>query len=145
MLIIDLRYASKPKKVTYMKRSELIKRYKVADDKKFRLKDIKPDDTWRIKSKDHAEKWLEEGVAKLSELQGKLYAQSQWSVLLIFQAMDAAGKDGTIKHVMSGVNPQGCEVRSFKRPSAEELAHNFLWRYSLHLPERGHIMILSLR
>jgi PPK2 family polyphosphate:nucleotide phosphotransferase len=126
-----------------MKRSELIKRYKVADDKKFRLKDIKPEDTWRIKSKDHAEKWLEEGVARLSELQGKLYAQNQWSLLLIFQAMDAAGKDGTIKHVMSGVNPQGCEVFSFKAPSAEDLSHDFLWRSTKCLPERGRIGIFN--
>jgi PPK2 family polyphosphate:nucleotide phosphotransferase len=124
-------------------RRELIKRYKIADDKKFRLSDIKPDDTWRLKSKDHAEKWLEEGVARLSELQGKLYAQNQWSLLLIFQAMDAAGKDGTIKHVMSGVNPQGCEVYSFKAPSAEDLNHDFLWRSTKCLPERGRIGIFN--
>jgi PPK2 family polyphosphate:nucleotide phosphotransferase len=124
-------------------RRELIKRYKVADNKKFRLKDIKPEDTWHLKSKDHAEKWLEEGVGRLCELQGKLYAQNQWSVLLIFQAMDAAGKDGTIKHVMSGVNPQGCEVFSFKAPSAEDLSHDFLWRSTKSLPERGRIGIFN--
>src|SRR5215469_1161399 len=124
-------------------RRELIKRYKVADNKKFRLKNIKPEDTWRLKSKDQAEKWLQEGVSRLCELQGKLYAQNQWSVLLIFQAMDAAGKDGTIKHVMSGVNPQGCEVFSFKAPSSEDLSHDFLWRSTKSLPERGRIGIFN--
>jgi PPK2 family polyphosphate:nucleotide phosphotransferase len=126
-----------------MKRTELAKRYRVAEDKKFRLADISPADTWKLKSKDHAQEWLEKGVARLSELQGKLYAQGQWGVLLIFQAMDAAGKDGTIKHVMSGVNPQGCEVTSFKAPSAEDLAHDFLWRTNCRLPERGRIGIFN--
>jgi PPK2 family polyphosphate:nucleotide phosphotransferase len=126
-----------------MKLKELINRYHVANGKNFRLKDIKPDDTWHLKSKEHAEKWLEEGVALLSELQAKLYAQNQWAVLLIFQAMDAAGKDGTIKHVMSGVNPQGCQVFSFKSPSSEELSHDFLWRTSRCLPERGRIGIFN--
>jgi PPK2 family polyphosphate:nucleotide phosphotransferase len=126
-----------------MKRKELISRYHVANGKNFRLKDIKPDDTWHLKSKEHAEKWLEEGVALLSDLQAKLYAQNQWAVLLVFQAMDAAGKDGTIKHVMSGVNPQGCQVFSFKSPSSEELSHDFLWRTSRCLPERGRIGIFN--
>src|SRR5262249_39256023 len=111
-----------------MKRSHLVARYRVAGDKKFRLKDVDPGDTGKIKSKDEAQKWLAEGVARLSEMQGKLYAQNQWAVLLIFQAMDAAGKDSTIKHVMSGVNPQGCQVFSFKAPSTEDLSHDFLWR-----------------
>jgi PPK2 family polyphosphate:nucleotide phosphotransferase len=86
---------------------------------------------------------LAQGVEWLAEEQDKLYAQDRWSVLLVFQAMDAAGKDGTIKHVMSGVNPQGCQVYSFKQPSAEELDHNFLWRYHNRLPERGRIGIFN--
>src|SRR5689334_6803738 len=86
---------------------------------------------------------LEKGIARLSELQDKLYAQDQWALLLIFQAMDAAGKDSTIKHVMSGVNPQGCQVFSFKTPSAEELDHDFLWRTTRSLPERGRIGIFN--
>jgi len=126
-----------------MKRSHLIDRYRVAGDPKFRLADIDPADTWKIKSKDHAQRWLEEGATRLSEMQAKLYAQNQWAVLLIFQAMDAAGKDGTIKHVMSGVNPQGCQVYSFKAPSPEELSHDFLWRTNRCLPERGRIGIFN--
>lgn len=94
------------------------------------LKDFDPGDAGHIKSKKHAEEELPHGVAMLSHLQGKLYAQNRWAVLLIFQAMDAAGKDGVIKHVMSGVNPQGCQVFSFKQPSAEDLSHDFLWRTS---------------
>ncbi|HOX57468.1 MAG TPA: polyphosphate kinase 2 family protein [Candidatus Paceibacterota bacterium] len=126
-----------------MKSSELVKRYRIADDKKFRLADISPADTWKIKSKDRAQEWLEDGIARLRELQDKLYAQDQWALLLIFQAMDAAGKDGTIKHVMSGVNPQGCQVFPFKAPSAEELDHDFLWRTTKCLPERGRIGIFN--
>ncbi len=126
-----------------MNKAALVKRYRVEDGKRFSLANIDPADTWKIKSKDHALKWLEEGVARLSELQGLLYAQNQWAVLLIFQAMDAAGKDGTIKHVMSGVNPQGCMVFSFKAPSAEELSHDYLWRSSKCLPERGRIGIFN--
>jgi PPK2 family polyphosphate:nucleotide phosphotransferase len=126
-----------------MKRSELVKRYRIAEQKDFRLADVKPGDTWKLKSKEHAQEWLEKGVARLSELQDKLYAQNQWSVLLIFQAMDAAGKDGTIKHVMSGVNPQGCTVASFKVPSEEELNHDFLWRTTCKLPPRGNIGIFN--
>jgi PPK2 family polyphosphate:nucleotide phosphotransferase len=86
---------------------------------------------------------LEEGVARLCALQEKLYAQDRWGVLLIFQAMDAAGKDGAIKHVMSGVNPQGCQIHSFKQPSSEELDHDFLWRCFVKLPERGRIGIFN--
>jgi PPK2 family polyphosphate:nucleotide phosphotransferase len=126
-----------------MKRSQLIRRYRVADNKKFRLTDIDPADTWKIKSKEHAEEWLEEGVTRLCDMQAKLYAQNRWGVLLIFQAMDAAGKDGTIQHVMSGINPQGCQVFSFKTPSAEELSHDFLWRTTKCLPERGRIGIFN--
>ena len=126
-----------------MKRTELVKRYRIAENRKFRLADVDPSDTWKLKSKEHAQKWLEQGVAQLSELQDKLYAQNQWAVLVILQAMDAAGKDGTIKHVMSGVNPQGCEVTSFKVPSEEETNHDFLWRTTRRLPERGRIGIFN--
>ena len=117
--------------------------YRVDDGGKFRLKDFDPGDTGDLKSKKHAEKELQRGVELLSELQNKLYAQNRWAVLLIFQAMDAAGKDGAIKHVMSGVNPQGCEVYSFKQPSAEELNHDFLWRTSKCVPELGKIGIFN--
>jgi PPK2 family polyphosphate:nucleotide phosphotransferase len=126
-----------------MKRAALVKRYRIADEKKFRLDDVRPGDTWKLKSKHHARTWLQKGVERLSELQEKLYAQDQWALLLIFQAMDAAGKDSTIKHVMSGVNPQGCQVFSFKAPSAEELDHDFLWRTTRRLPERGRIGIFN--
>src|SRR2546421_3905425 len=126
-----------------MKRTELAKRYRITGEKKFRLADIDPGDTWKLKSKENAHEWLAKGLARLSELQPKLYAQNQWAVLLIFQAMDAAGKDSTIAHVMSGVNPQGCDVRSFKVPSIEELNHDFLWRAAKALPERGHIGIFN--
>jgi len=126
-----------------MKMDELVKRYRVVDGTKFRLADIDPADTWKLKSKDQAHDWLAGGVEKLSRLQEKLYAQDRWAVLLIFQAMDAAGKDSTIKHVMSGINPQGCDVHSFKAPSAEELEHDFLWRTSRCLPQRGRIGIFN--
>ena len=126
-----------------MKRTELVKRYRLAEQKAFRLADINPADTWKLKSKEHAQEWLEEGVTRLRELQNKLYAQQQWAVLLIFQGMDTAGKDSTIKHVMSGVNPQGCDVFSFKAPSPEELDHDFLWRTTCRLPERGRIGIFN--
>src|ERR1051325_2770404 len=123
----------------------LSKPYRVTNGKKFRLKDIDPDDTGDLKSeeKPHAKEMLQTGVEALAELQDVLYAQDRWSVLLIFQAMDAAGKDGTIKHVMSGVNPQGCQVSSFKSPSSEDLDHDFLWRCQKALPERGRIGIFN--
>jgi len=123
--------------------SKLIKPYRIDDGSKFRLKDFDPADTGEIKSKDHAEQLLTQGIASMSELQDMLYAQNQWGVLLIFQAMDAAGKDGAIKHVMSGVNPQGVQVYSFKTPSQEELNHDYLWRNMLRLPERGRIGIFN--
>jgi PPK2 family polyphosphate:nucleotide phosphotransferase len=126
-----------------MKRIELARHYRIAEDKKFKLSGVNPADTWRLKSKEHAREWLDEGIARMADLQAKLYAQNQWALLLIFQAMDAAGKDGTIKHVMSGVNPQGCEVFSFKAPSARELDHDFLWRTNRCLPERGRIGIFN--
>jgi len=119
--------------------------YRVTRGKGFRLKDHDPGDTHRFKSeqKREAKELLARGVEWLSEAQGMLYAQDRWSVLLIFQAMDAAGKDGTIKHVMSGVNPQGVQVTSFKAPSAEDLDHDFMWRCMKALPERGRIGIFN--
>ena len=126
-----------------MKAGAFAKRYKISNGRKFRLKDMDPGDTGNLESKEQAGKHLRRGVTRLAELQDKLYAQDRWGVLLIFQAMDAAGKDGTIKHVMSGVNPQGCQVFSFKVPSPEELDHDFLWRTSKCLPERGRIGIFN--
>ena len=123
--------------------NEFIKPYRIDHGRKFRMKDISPKDTHGIKSKDRAQELLRKGVERLNALQDKLYAQDSWSVLLVFQAMDAAGKDGTIKHVMSGINPQGCQVFSFKQPSAEELDHDFLWRSNRCLPERGRIGIFN--
>jgi PPK2 family polyphosphate:nucleotide phosphotransferase len=122
----------------------LAKPFRVTDDG-FRLKDIDPGDTLEFTSEDkpRAKEALAHGVALLAELQEMLYAQDRWAVLLIFQAMDAAGKDGAIKHVMSGVNPQGCQVYSFKSPSAEDLDHDYLWRCAKCLPERGRIGIFN--
>ncbi len=122
----------------------LATRYGV-DGRNFRLKDWDPADTGGMAKefKDEAKALLQHSTDRLAELQDKLYAQDRWGLLLIFQAMDAAGKDGTIKHVMSGVNPQGCQVYSFKAPSAEELDHDFLWRTSRSLPQRGHIGIFN--
>ena len=124
---------------------KFIKPYRITDGKGFRLKDMDPGDTQDFKAEDkkRAKEVLQSGVAALAELQSKLYAQDRWSVLLVFQAMDAAGKDGTIKHVMSGVNPQGCQVTSFKGPSSEELDHDYLWRCQKRLPERGRIGIFN--
>jgi PPK2 family polyphosphate:nucleotide phosphotransferase len=124
---------------------KLSKPYRVTNGKKFRLKDVDPGDTGNLKSDDkpQAKEALQTGVEALAELQDVLYAQDRWSVLLIFQAMDAAGKDGTIKHVMSGVNPQGCQVSSFKAPTSTELDHDYLWRCIKDLPERGRIGIFN--
>ncbi len=122
---------------------DFAKPFRVDDGRKFRLKDIDPGDTGGLHAKDEAREWLRQGVERLAELQEKLYAQDSWGVLLIFQAMDAAGKDGAIKHVMSGVNPQGTQVYSFKAPSAEELDHDYLWRCFKGLPERGRIGIFN--
>ena len=121
------------------------KPFRVTEGKKFRLKDHDPGETLDFTGKDkpRAKEALAAGVQALSELQDKLYAQDQWAVLLVFQAMDAAGKDGVIKHVMSGVNPQGCEVHSFKAPTTEELDHDYLWRCSKRVPERGRIGIFN--
>lgn len=126
-----------------------LKKFRITGGKKFRLRDFNP--AWhgmgRGASKEEldaaAEEMKKKDLPRLSDLQEKLYASNQWSLLLIFQAMDAAGKDGTIRHVMTGVNPQGCQVFSFKQPSAEELDHDFLWRTSKALPERGRIGIFN--
>src|SRR5207253_471175 len=117
--------------------------YRVEDGKQFRLRDFDPADTGKLRSREQATAALQKGVAQLSELQGKLYAQDRWALLLILQAMDAAGKDSVIKHVMSGVNPQGCQVYSFKAPSADELRHDYLWRAVRLLPEHGRIGIFN--
>ena len=124
---------------------KLAKPFRVADGDRFRLKDINPGDTLDLKSEDkpRAQEALAIGIQALAALQDMLYAQDRWGVLLIFQAMDAAGKDSAIKHVMSGVNPQGVEVYSFKSPSAEDLDHDYLWRCIKHLPERGRIGIFN--
>jgi PPK2 family polyphosphate:nucleotide phosphotransferase len=126
-----------------MKADKLAKAYRVEKGKHFRLKDFDPADTGHWRSKEHAQEALLEGVARTVELQDMLYAQDNWAVLLIFQGMDAAGKDGVISHVMSGVNPQGCQVYSFKVPTETELQHDFLWRTTCSLPERGHIGIFN--
>lgn len=136
-----------------MKTKKLIKRAReiaepfcITKGKDFRLKDIDPCDTLEFtkeEDKPRAKEALANGIITLAELQDKLYAQDKWALLLIFQAMDAAGKDGAIKHVMSGVNPQGCEVYSFKSPSAEDLDHDYLWRCMKCLPNRGHIGIFN--
>jgi PPK2 family polyphosphate:nucleotide phosphotransferase len=122
---------------------QLSEPYKVTNGRTFKLKDISPRETRGLKSKADAQAGLQRGTKLLWEMQKKLYAQDRWSVLLIFQAMDAAGKDSTIAHVMTGVNPQGCQVFSFKQPSAEELDHDYLWRTTLCLPERGRIGIFN--
>ena len=136
-----------------MKTKEIIKRapdfarpFRITKGKDFRLKDVDPNDTLDFTKEEHkgrAKEVLASGVMALAELQDKLYAQDKWAVLLIFQAMDAAGKDGAIKHVMSGINPQGCQVYSFKSPSAEDLDHDYLWRCMKSLPNRGHIGIFN--
>jgi PPK2 family polyphosphate:nucleotide phosphotransferase len=126
-----------------MKFERLIAPHRVARPGRFRLADVDPGGTDHIEEKSDAEGLLQQGVARLAELQEMLYAQDRWSVLLIFQALDAAGKDGTIKHVLSGVNPAGCQVHSFKQPSAEELDHDYLWRCSTRLPQRGRIGIFN--
>jgi len=130
-------------KIKKKKITKFARMYQVDKPSKFRLKDVDPGDTNIFKSVDFAKERLADGIKLLCRLQEKLYAQDRWSVLLIFQAMDAAGKDGTIKHVMSGINPQGCQVHSFKAPSALDLDHDFLWRSNIALPERGMIGIFN--
>jgi PPK2 family polyphosphate:nucleotide phosphotransferase len=134
-----------------MPRKEIIDRiekyvdpFRVTKGEDFKLSDFDPGDTRGLRlDKGEASDLLQRGTMWLAEEQDMLYAQKNWSVLLVFQAMDAAGKDGTIKHVMSGVNPQGCQVFSFKQPSSEDLDHDFLWRYAKCLPERGRIGIFN--
>lgn len=127
-----------------MLKDELIKRFRVADGEGFKLSDIDPDDTGGLDlDKDDAKELLATGVKRLHALQERLYAEGRWAVLIVLQAMDAAGKDGAIEHVMSGINPQGCEVTSFKAPSTVELRHDFLWRTTCALPQRGHIGIFN--
>ncbi len=126
-----------------MKPSQYVKQFRVTDGAEFRLKDFDPAETLGLKSKEHAQETLESGVARLCDLQDKLFAQDRWAILVVLQAMDAAGKDSLIKHVMSGLNPQGCSVSSFKEPSTEELNHDYLWRATRALPERGKIGIFN--
>ena len=121
-----------------------VRPYRITKGEGFRLKNFDPGDTCGlVADKGEAAELLKRSTEWLAEEQDMLYAQDRWSLLLVFQAMDAAGKDGTIKHVMSGVNPQGCQVFSFKQPSSEELQHDFMWRYSKRLPERGRIGIFN--
>ena len=127
-----------------MSLAKFAKKYRVDDPDKFRIDEWDPADTGKLDiDKKEAKDLLEEGVERLSDLQERLYAQDRWAMLLIFQAMDAAGKDSVIEHVMKGVNPQGCEVHSFKQPSQEELDHDFMWRTNRRLPERGKIGIFN--
>src|ERR1700721_2180994 len=126
-----------------MKTEKLAKTFRVDSGKHFRLKDYDPADTGHGRSEDSAKEALLKGIARTAELQDQLYAQGTWSILLIFQAMDAAGKDGALSHVMSGINPQGCQVYSFKVPTSTDLQHDFLWRTTCSLPERGHIGIFN--
>jgi PPK2 family polyphosphate:nucleotide phosphotransferase len=137
--------AIKPIKPTIKRARKFVEPYRVTDGDSFRLKKFDPRDTGRFSpaDKQRAQETLALGVRALADLQDKLYAQDRWAVLLIFQAMDAAGKDGAIKHVMSGINPQGCQVYSFKSPSSEELDHDYLWRCMKALPERGRIGIFN--
>ena len=123
--------------------TDFSKPYRVDNGRKFRLKDFDAADTSGVKSKKHAEGELLSGLDRLIKLQDKLYAQDRWAILVILQAMDAAGKDGVISHVMSGINPQGCQVYSFKQPSTEDLNHDFLWRTNKCIPERGRIGIFN--
>src|SRR5882762_9427754 len=123
--------------------AEISEPFRITKGEKFRLKDYDPGDTGGLKDKEKALKTLQRGVELLSHMQEKLYALDRWALLLIFQAMDAAGKDGAIKHVMSGVNPQGCDVSSFKSPSSEELDHDYLWRTHKCIPARGKIGIFN--
>jgi len=129
--------------VAKTKTIDFLKRFRIESGRGFRLKDFDPADTHGFKSKQKAEDRLAHDIERLSDLQQKLYAQDRWALLVVLQAMDAAGKDGTVKHVMSGVNPEGCDVVSFKTPTPEELDHDYLWRTTLRLPERGRIGIFN--
>jgi PPK2 family polyphosphate:nucleotide phosphotransferase len=123
--------------------SKLSEPYRIDHGKDFRLKDFDPASTGHFRSKEQAQGLLEQGIYEMREQQDKLYAQRNWAVLIVLQAMDAAGKDGLVKHVMAGVNPQGCQVYSFKQPSEEELNHNYMWRSNTRLPARGQIGIFN--
>lgn len=133
------------KKAEVARLERFLEPYRITGGKGFRLKRHDPADTAHLKSadKDEAKEMLARGVEWLTEQQDMLYAQDHWAVLLVFQAMDAAGKDSTIKHVMSGINPQGCQVTSYKQPSSEELDHDYLWRYMRNVPARGQIGIFN--
>jgi len=133
------------KKERIQRAKKFAKKFCVDDGKDFKLKDYDPGDDGGLgpEDKPYAKQALQMGVESLATMQDMLYAQDRWSILLIFQAMDAAGKDGAIKHVMSGVNPQGCQVSSFKAPSSEDLDHDYMWRCMKHLPERGRIGIFN--
>ncbi|MDQ6436588.1 polyphosphate kinase 2 family protein [Mesorhizobium sp. LHD-90] len=127
-----------------MKPFDAVKRFRIEDGKDFRLSSIDPGDTLGLDiDKDDAKEMLAAGIKRLRKLQERLYAEGKWSLLIVLQAMDAAGKDSAIEHVMSGINPQGCDVRSFKAPSPAELRHDFLWRTTRALPERGRIGIFN--
>jgi PPK2 family polyphosphate:nucleotide phosphotransferase len=144
--LLGIKYKHMKTKEVIARAREVAGEFRVSKGKNFQLKDFDPGDTLEFNKEEHkprAKEVLASGVAALAELQDKLYAQDRWAVLLIFQAMDAAGKDGAIKHVMSGVNPQGCQVYSFKSPSAEDLDHDYLWRCMKCLPNRGHIGIFN--
>lgn len=138
-------FSASSKKERIQRAKKFSKKFRVENGKNFKLKDFDPGEDGNLGPEDKplAKQTLELGVEVLAALQDVLYAQDKWSILLIFQAMDAAGKDGAIKHVMSGVNPQGCQVSSFKAPSAEDLDHDYLWRCMKHLPERGRIGIFN--
>jgi polyphosphate kinase 2 (PPK2 family) len=124
--------------------SDILKRYRVTTGSGFKLDRFDPADCCELDiEKDEAKALLADGVKRLAKLQDRLYAEHQWAILVVLQGLDAAGKDGVIKHVMSGVNPQGCEVHPFKAPSPLELDHDFLWRAAVALPRRGHIGIFN--
>ena len=127
-----------------MKKADLAKRHRVTDGRKFRLGDVDPADTAGLDiDKGDARKLLKDSIADLRKLQERLYAEGKWAVLMVLQAMDAGGKDSAIEHVMTGINPQGCDVRSFKQPGPIELRHDFLWRHVAGLPQRGKIVIFN--
>jgi PPK2 family polyphosphate:nucleotide phosphotransferase len=127
-----------------MKLAKIVKQCRIEKPRRFKLADHDPAERFGLSTDiEDVKTILADGIARLGELQQRLYADGRWAILLVFQGMDAAGKDSVVKHVMSGINPQGCEVHSFKAPSAEELAHDFLWRTGKAVPERGHIGIFN--
>jgi PPK2 family polyphosphate:nucleotide phosphotransferase len=127
-----------------MKLAEIVKQCRIDKPERFKLADFDPAETFGLSTDiQDVRPILADGVARLTEIQERLYAHARWGALIVLQGMDAAGKDGVIRHVMAGINPQGCEVHAFKAPSAEELAHDFLWRIDKYLPERGRIGIFN--